>query len=485
MTEINKLLSKKPFVRQAAPVNRVIKKATLKDTNTYSEATIPERNVVIMTQAEFLAEYDPRGHKIYNTAIYPDKTILDNDGKFVGTEFVARVALALQKMIALKQAVHLIGNPPKLTAALGVDSALFIKYKEYRRLKGIQNAMYLGVKSALETGDGAIWFYKDKNSRLKWKVWSYRDGDTLIPTYEKGILTTMVRRYWSMQDGQTVDTIDVVTNRTYSTYTKKVAGSKTIATRVLEGIGLQDKEWDLVSSAAHGFSQVPVAYQRNEDVAWGDGQELIDMIERTLSDLRESDAYFALGILSLTGDIEVLPSKGHQGKVISGEDGSDAKLLEQSDVSQGFKFELETYFERLFDITGTVVIRHADLKGGDITGAAIRNYYNPAIQYAMDKAPNYYDFLNQIEAITIDAMGMEYGISSQVKGMEVISEIDIYVPANTLEVAQKIQYMVQAGVLSKETAQEVGEYSSPDEKDRLEREAAKAAALLIKPNIDG
>ena len=131
----------------------------------------------------------------------------------------------------------------------------------------------------------------------------------------------------------------------------------------------------------------------------------------------------------------------------------------------------------VIDITGTVVIRHADLKGGDITGAAIRNYYNPAIQYAIDKAPNYYDFLNQIESITIEAMGMEYGMSLAVKGMEVISEIDIYVPANTMEVAQKIQTLVHAGVLSKETAQEISEYSHPDEFGRLTREAAEIAAL--------
>ncbi|MDX1365478.1 MAG: hypothetical protein R3243_14805, partial [Arenibacter latericius] len=73
MAQINKLLAKKPFVRQAAPV-ATIEKTKIAVTNiAYSEVLPPESRYVIMTQSEFAAEYDPRGHKIYNTSIYPDK----------------------------------------------------------------------------------------------------------------------------------------------------------------------------------------------------------------------------------------------------------------------------------------------------------------------------------------------------------------------------------------------------------------------------
>jgi len=472
MSQVNKLLVKKPFVRQAAPEAKKEQKKSVIGSVAYSEVLAPETRYIEMTQAEFAAEYDVRGHKIYNTSIYPDKVVSDEEGNFVRKELVSRVGLSLQKMISLKQAVHLIGNAPKLTATKKSDGDLFIDYKEYRKSKGVHQAMYLGIKSALNTGDGAVYFFKDKKGRLKWNVWSYENGDSLIPTYHKdgSTLEYFVRRYKSTYEDVTVDTIDVISERKVETYAQLSDEKKSGFARTLEYLGLKDERWTLIDSAAHGFTQVPVAYQRNADVAWGDGQELIETLERTLSDLRESDAYFALGILSLTGDIEVLPAKGTQGKVILGEENSEAKLLEQNDVSPGFKYEIETYFDQLFDITGTVIIRNADLKGGDITGAAIRNYYNPAIQYALDKAPNYHSFLNQIESITMEGMGMEQGRSTDMKKLDVISEIDVYVPANTMEVAQKIALLTQASVLSKETAAEINEYATPEEVERLTKQ---------------
>lgn len=469
MSKVSKLLVKKPFLRQAAP--NPIARSTDKvvESVTYSEVLPPNVRMIEMTQADFAAEYDPRGHKIYDKFLFPDRPIMNDKDEVIGTEYISRVSFALQKMAALKQCVHLIGNAPKLTATKDSENELFVRYKEYRRAKGVHSAMYLGIKSALTTGDGAVYFFRDKKGRLKWKVWSYENGESLIPTYhDDGItLKYFVRRYMSTQGDSAVDTIDVVDERKVTTYAQLPEDKKSNKTKVLEFLGVEDKRWTQISSASHGFTQVPVAYQRNNDVAWGDGQELVETIERTVSDLRDNNAYLALGILFLKGDIEVLPSKNRTGKVISGEENSDAKLIEQNDVSQGFKFEIETYLQEFYDVTGTVIIRNEDLKGGDITGAAIRNYYNPAIQYALDKAPNYYGFLNQIESITMEGMGLEYGISTKMKSLDVISEIDVYVPANTMEVAQKIQTLVTTGVLSKETAAELNEYAAPNEVERL------------------
>ena len=473
MSQVSKLLVKKPFTRQAAPSPIAKDVSKVVESVMYSEVLPPSVRMIEMTQADFAAEYDPRWHKIYDKSIYPDRTIMNDKGEVIGTEYISRVSFALQKMTALKQCVHLIGNPPKLTATKESDNDLFIQYKEYRRAKGIHAAMYLGIQSALNTADGAVYFFRDKKSRLKWKVWSYDNGESLIPTYyDDGVtLKYFVRRYMSTIDNSAVDTIDVVDEKSVTTYAQLKDNQKTTKNKVLEFLGIKDGRWTQVSdTTAHGFTQVPVAYQRNKDVAWGDGQELVETVERTISDLRDNNAYLALGILFLKGDIEVLPSKNRTGKVISGEQDSDAKLIEQNDVSQGFKFEIETYLQEYYDITGTVIIRNEDLKGGDITGAAIRNYYNPAIKYALNQATNYHDFLNQIESITMEGMGLEKGITTSMKGLDVISEIEVYVPANTMEVAQKIATLVGIGAISKETAQEINEYAAPNERERITKQ---------------
>jgi len=484
MVDISKYLKKKPFVRELVSSTRLEEPQEV-DANSYKEISAPQRVVCEVTQDDFIAEFDPRSHKINNKKINPDKIIYNEDGKVIGEEKIARVAIGYQKMISMRQAVHLVGNPPVLTATKDSDNDLFIKYKEYRRLKGIHGAIYLGIKSALDVGDSAIFFFRDKKGKLRWKVWSYKDGNSICPTYENDGVTlkAFARRYYSIINGKSVDTVDIINNKTYKTYVKKGVNTISRLDKILDRVGL-GTDWEEVSSVSHGFTQVPVAYHRNEDVAWGDGQELIDTIERALSDHREANAYFAFGIMFLTGDIEVLPPKNRQGKTMIGAEGSNASMLTQKEVSGGFKFEFDTYKKELFTLTGTVVIDPEQFKGGDITGAAIRNYYNPAIQYAKDKAPLYYDFLNQIESITMEAMGMEYAISTKMKQLNVISEIDIYVPLNTMEMAQKIMFLRQSGAISARTAQEINEYATPDEVDRMREEAEKELEIQTVTNIE-
>lgn len=451
--KIEQFLQKKAFTRAKNPLTRIREVATV-DVNNYTEALAPNNKRVPISQEEFALELDIRGHKIFNKAIYPDKLIQNEAGEYVRIEQIARVGIGFQKIIALRQAVHLVGNPPRLTTTKDVDAELFAKYKEYRKIKGINNAIYLTVKSALETGDGATIFFRDAKGKLRWKIWSYLNGETLIPTYEDDGVTlkAFARRYWSIQDGQTLDTVELI---------NKVSVKKFIN---------NNGDWEEISSKRHGFNQVPVAYQRNNDVAWGDGQELIDIIERALSDHREANSYFAFGILLLTGQIEVLPNKNNQGKVIIGEEDSNAKMIEQKEVSGGFKFEFDTYKEELYNLTGTVIIKPEQFKGGDVSGAAVRSYHDVAVQYAMDKAPLYFNFLNQIESITIEGMGLEKKMSDKVSNMEVNSELDIYVPQNTMEIATKLATLVAVGALSKKTAQEVNEFAKPDEVERVKAE---------------
>lgn len=461
--KIEQFLQKKAFTRASTPLSiRSVNPAI--HTNNYMEASAPNTSRIAVSQEQFASELDIRGHKIFNKAIYPDKIIKNDEDEPIGIEHVARVGIGFQKIISLRQAVHLVGNPPKLTTTKDVDAELFARYKEYRKIKGVNNAIYLTVKSALETGDGATVFFRDAKGKLRWKIWNYSNGDVLIPTYEPDGVTlkAFARRYWSVQDNKTTDTVDLIDNTTVRTLIKENA------------------DWKVIKTSIHGFNQVPVAYHRNEDVAWGDGQELIDIIERSLSDHREANAYFAFGILFLTGQIEVLPNKSNQGKTIIGEEDSNAKMIEQKEVSGGFKFEFDTYKEELYNLTGTVIIKPEQFKGGDVSGAAVRSYHDVAVQYAMDKAPLYFNFLNQIEAITIEGMGLEKGISNEVSNMEVCSEIDVYVPQNTMEIATKLATLVAVGALSKKTAQETNEFAKPDEVERVkDEEMAKYSESLV------
>lgn len=453
------LLKKKAFLR-AAPLTYA-SASTYPTTmvNEYVEANMPTMRYQVVTQDKFLAELDPRSHDINNRLIYPDKVIKNADGVIESITYIARVSVALQQMIATKQCVHLFAKPPKFTSKRKGDNELFTNFKEYWTQRNASSALYLMAKSALTTGDGAICFFFDSSNTLQYKVWSYKDGDMLIPVYKADGVTLdkFIRRYSSLsEDGtKTQDTIDVYSDTKY------------------ERLILDGGKWKrIMEPTSHGFFQIPIAYHREPDVAWGSGQDLIDKIERLLSDIRESNAYFAFGILFLSGDgVTVLPPKSTQGKtIISDDKDADAKLLQQTDMAPALKFEFEQYSKELFRTTGTVVIDPEILKGGDQSGAYIKNLYNDAIQYAMDAKPRWQPVLEKIVSLVKECLGRESKNTLDYKSLVVISEPDIYIPMNIAEEIRMVNESATAGVLSKQTATEIHHLGVPDEYERVKKE---------------
>jgi len=465
------MLKKKAFTRAAPITYTPTSQYPTALVNEYIDAGLPSTRHVIVTQDKFIAEYEPRSHDINNPFIYPNRIVKNAKGEVEAINEVARVSVALQQMIALKQCVHLFAKPPKFTSLRNGEIEKFTRFKEYWTQRNASSALYLMAKSALSTGDGAIYFYMS-DKKLQYKVWSYRDGDMLIPVYKKdgASLDSFIRRYSSIDDdGKTHDTIDIIT-------------SKKIERRRLDG----GKWVQLEAPIAHGFHQIPVAYHRENDVAWGAGQDLIDKIERLLSDVRESNAYFAFGILFLSGDdVNILPPKTTQGKVITSEDkDADAKLLKSDDMSPALKFEFDRYSKELFRTTGTVIIDPEVLKGGDQSGAYIKNLYNDAIQYAMDAKPRWQNVLDKIVSIVKEGLGRESEDTLGYQALAVISEPDIYIPMNAAEEIQMVNQSKVAGTISIQTAAEKSELAAPDEIERLEKQAKEEEAAKAKTIVE-
>jgi len=462
------LLRKKPFLRAVTP-NFINASYSVKmvQVNESIETSTPRAKRVVVSQDQLLAELDPRSHSINDRFKYPNKRIKEKR-EIDGTDVVyyreteiSRIALPLQSTIATRQCVHLFGKPPKFTSKRTNNADLFMRFKEYWTEKSISAALYLMAKSALTTGDGAICFLLT-DSGLNYKIWSYTTGDQLIPVYKKnGIdMEMFIRRYWSVVEGfdNSVETIDIYRETTYQRL-------------VLDGKG-----WvEVVPETSHGFFSIPIAYHAEMDAAWGVGQELIETIELFLSNVREAGAYFDFGILFLKGDdVEVLPTKETQGKVIISQDPQgDAKMLEKTDMSQSLKFEFDQYTKQLYLATGTVIIDLELLKGGDQSGAYIKNLYNDAIQYAMDAKPRWQPVLDKIVSITKEALGLAEKNTLEYGNLTVIADPDIYVPMNIAEEVRLVNESLTAGAISQETAAQTNAFASPDEVNRLNNQKLK------------
>lgn len=462
------LLKKKPFLRAVTPNFANTSHSTkLVQVNEAIETTTPRSRKVVVSQDQLLSELDPRSHAINDRFKYPNKRIKEKrevDGTIVEyyreTE-ISRIALPLQSTIATRQCVHLFGKPPKFTSKITNDADRFMRFKEYWTEKSISAALYLMAKSALTTGDGAICFLLT-DTGLNYKIWSYATGDQLIPVYKKnGIdMEMFIRRYWSIPDGfdNSVETIDIYREKTYQQL-------------ILDG-----KNWvEIIPETSHGFFSIPIAYHAEMDAAWGVGQELIETIELFLSNVREAGAYFDFGILFLKGDdVEVLPTKETQGKVIISQDPQgDAKMLEKTDMSQSLKFEFDQYTKQLYLATGTVIIDLELLKGGDQSGAYIKNLYNDAIQYAMDAKPRWQPVLDKIVSIVKEGLGLAEKDTLEYKRLVIIADPDIYVPMNIAEEVRLVNESLKYGAISIETAAQTNAFAAPDEVNRLNNQKIK------------
>lgn len=464
----NELLKKRVFVRALNPVKLQYTNSSPSYSYQKDEAKAPTIKFEKVTQDTFLAELNPESHDINNPFIYPDKIVKSTiknasgvDEEISTLNQVARVSIALQQMIATKQCVHLWANKPKFTSRRDGNSDMFMRFKEYWTERNASSALYLMAKSALTTGDGAIYFFMTANG-LAYKVWSYKDGDQLIPVYKSnGVdMEMFIRRYYTTHIGyeQTMDTIDVYDQKTVTRYV------------------LDKKIWVKIGETeSHGFFQIPIAYHREEDVAWGKGQDLINKIERLMSDIRESNSYFSFGIMFLAGeDVKVLPPKTSQGKVIISENPeSNAKMLEQNDMSASLKFEFDEYWKQLCRVTGTVVIDQENLKGGDQSGAYIKNLYNDAIQYALDAKPAWQPVLDKIVSVVKEGLGREEKLTLEYNALVVIADPDIYVPMNVAEEVRLVNESLTAGAISQETAAQTNAFASPDEVNRLNNQKIK------------
>lgn len=311
-------------------------------------------------------------------------------------EPVARVAIALQKLIVKRAVAFTFGKPVLLNAEPQEGTAEEDVLKDVKRVlfdaksRTLNRKVARSIYSSTEAAE--LWYpveIKDPNSRLGFNsryklrvaVFSPLKGDILYPYFnEAGDMLAFSREY-IIKDARQVE------HRFFETYTEsahyrwQLDGS---TWRLIEGFPKQNV-----------IGKIPVIYGQQPEVEWADVQNLIDRLEKLLSNFADTNDYHASPKIFTKGEIHGWAKKGESGAVIEGDENADAKYLSWDQAPESVKLEIETLLKLIYTITQTPDISWDSVKGLNVSGVALKLLFMDAHLKVQDKCEIFDDYLQR------------------------------------------------------------------------------------------
>lgn len=423
----------------------------------------------LLTQADFMREYDVNSHNINSMKYYPNPISKDSNNKLY-QKIKSRVAVGFQARIHTKRLTALIGNNVSHRLVRGAKNGAgaqdwLADFREGWEDKNIEVAIHEALSSDGKTGDCAICFYLSRN-KVGWRTFSYEKGDILYPHYDRmtGELSLFGREYAEDdENGERVTYLDVWDDTSYIRYRKSLKGGK-------------EQDWQIDEPRRpHNFQECPIAYHRYGGPFWAPSQSLIENYEIAISQFCENNAAYALRILYTIGqDMEVVPNlDGTPQRIDSSDPNAKIGYLEPANAAQSFTEQLNILEKDI--MRGSFAVETPEIKSGsDMSSLTVKMLFADSYLKALEDAMNYQVFLDRATALFKYGYGIERQRSSDYNRFSVKAELLPFVFMSESETINSIVQLTGVGVLSKQTATEIAYnsgYGTADEWDRVINEA--------------
>lgn len=327
---------------------------------------------------ECMSEYNPQFHKVNDRMIRKDKKIkIPIEGKYdqFGEQMYktkkvprVRVSVPVQRVLVERSVGFLFGIP--------------VVYKNRGHMNEHESKLFEQVLSVLsdnkmayndkkigrsvfsERESAEIWYFlldeKGKPTKMKVRIVSPSRGDALYPHYDEYDRMDAFARGYKEKDinGEIINHFDVYTSDKVYRYASK--GGSDLAL--------------LEAPKRHGFSKIPVVYYRQEETEWECVQPIIERMEELISNWGDTNDYFGSPSYFVSGTIEGFAEKGEQGRVYTGTEGADMKVLSWDSSPQSMNAELSTLTNIIFSYSQTPDISFESMKqlSGKTSGVAIK-----------------------------------------------------------------------------------------------------------------
>lgn len=392
---------------------------------------------------------NPKFHDINDPIIRKDKRVkIDSDDEGVSAqkvisvdgengnfriERVARISLAIQRLILNRAVSFCFGNPVLYNATPTDDNEAAVMRAFNCVLQDVKSnslnrkiaRSIFGYKECAE-----YWYTVEKphskygfNSKhkLRCALFSPVYGDTLYPYFdETGDMIAFSRAFSRKTVGE--ETVDYFETFTDTEHWLWILGPK--GYEVVPGY-----------PKPVTIGKIPVVYGHQHKFETEDVDKLIDRLELLLSNFADTNDYHASPKIFTTGRIVGWAKKGESGAVIEGEEGATMQYVSWQSAPEAVKLEIETLLQMIYTITQTPDISFDSVKGiGATSGVALKLLFMDAHLKVQDKREIFDDYLQRRANIILPYIGkMNHSLEAACETIAIEPEIVPYMLTSEID----------------------------------------------------
>ena len=389
---------------------------------------------------------DPEQHKINDKTFRPDKkvkidvedlnTTTDVIAEGYRIEKVARIKLAIQKLIIKRAVAFLFGNPIVYSSETQNKNQELVMKALNRILHDVKsNSLNRKVARAVFSFKecAELWYPIEKPNKnygfdsefkLRCSLFSPEFGDTLYPYFdETGDMTAFSREFSREVDKKKTTYFETYTDTEHWMWVRGANGYEVVETY----------------PKPIAIGKIPVVYAYQEEFETQDVDSLIDRLEVLLSNFADTNDYHAAPKIFIKGELRGFSKKGESGAIIEGEEGSDAKYLSWANAPEAVKLEIETLLRMIYTITQTPDISFESVKGlGAISGIALQLLFMDAHLKVQDKREIFDEYLQRrVNVIKAYIGQFNTALEADCEELEIEPEITPYMLTSEIDEINK------------------------------------------------
>lgn len=426
------------------------------------------REVELPDIKKYVDAINPRKHQIFDEAERPNKIIKEEEGR-TRVEKVARIALALQKLIVKRSTAFIFGNPVELVLKSKEEShkALYesiVSMLEDVKINSLNRKIAKAIFSCTEVAE--LWYpveiKEDEEKlygiesefKLRMKILNPMKGEVLYPYFDDyGDLIAFSREYTNNKGGKKITY--------FETYTDKFI----FKFNITEGTPVIEDGFP----KSNPINKIPIVYARQDQSEFEDVQGMIERLEKLLSNFADTNDYHGSPTIFIQGKILGLSKKGESGKIIEGDKDATAQYLSWQNAPESVKLEIETLLNLIHMISQTPNISFENVKslGSGVSGKALKMMFLDAHLKVQDHMEVFDEYLQRRMSILkayVGAFAKNTGTKKEVS--KVLIE-NVVTPYMIDDEADKLDIIMTATgnkpVLSQKTGVKMAGYSIDSE----------------------